>query len=363
MLQTSLDMIAFNPYVASISKLLLSKCIELLAYDYTTDVLQRSLKLLNALTVNPATQNGLINEELAYLSQIFESLLLGSIDNLTPPFPNSNGNFDIKMDLSQTQNQFYNTNGNQFQQPPTTVGFVQDDLIKNFKPESYKTEEQEINAIKKECEDFLMMMDTNEIVIKKEEQADLGGDAQLLGGIDELPIYTNTDRYNAPDGPEIGDDVSIKISEVSSEPEPKPDVEPKTKLMTLKCDFSLIEEICRTIGLCAGQWGLFEQHLTYRLSKRMDILMENKSNLGSIEFYETIYRLASGLWSLGEYAFRELTVHFDKIDPQTAPEYLVPVFNVSFSVHSLSLSLIFLFFIPITESSFIFTRQKRCIFV
>lgn len=329
-------MIAFNPYIASISKLLLSKCIELLAYDYTTDVLQRSLKLLNALTVNPATQNGLISEELAYLSQIFEGLLLGSIVNLTPQFANPNSNvnqnFDIKMDI--TQNQFYNTNGNQFQlqQPPTqsSDGFVQDDLlIKNFKPETYKTEEQAINAIKKECEDFLMMMDTNEIVIKKEEQADLGGDAQLLGGIDELPLYTNNDRYNAQDGPEVGDDVSIKISEVSSEPEQKPDVEPKVKLMTLKCDFSLIEEVCRTIGLCAGQWGLFEQHLTYRLSKRVDILMENKNNLGLIEFYETIFRLASGLWSLGEYAFRELTVHLDKIDPQNAPDYLVPVFNVS----------------------------------
>ncbi|XP_063696508.1 uncharacterized protein LOC134827677 [Culicoides brevitarsis] len=308
----ALDIVAFNPQIGPILKLLLGKCIELLAFDYTEDLLLRSCKFLNALTVNPFSQNGQINDELAYLSQIFDNLLLGP--PLEVKFEDQGASDNIKIENS---GDFSQNNGDSL--------LPSEDLLKDFKVENVQT-------IKKECEDFFMMMDTSETVIKKEEQADLIGDAgQLLGGIDELPLYSsNSDtRFNAQGQPSpdmAEDDVSIKISEVSSEPDTKPTNSFRTKVTTVKCNFGVVEELCRTIGLCAGHWGHLEQHLTYLLAKRAERLVQDKSIISFEEYGETLYRITCALWSLGEYAFRELTVHLDKIDPSIVPEYCTKVF-------------------------------------
>lgn len=328
--EMALEIVAFSPQIAPILKLLLGKCVELLAFEYTEDVLGRSLQFLNALTVNPFTQNGPIMEELAYLSQIFESLLLGPAldvkyeeqngipnEQLQQQHPPETIKLEASHDFPQTVTQ------------QTEALLPAEDLLKDFKVENEQ-------IIKKECEDFFMMMDTSETVIKKEEQADLIGDAgQLLGGIDELPLYaSNTDtRFpvstNVPGqiSPEMAeDDVSIKISEVSSEPEIKPSDSFKTKLTTAKCSFSVVEDLCRTIGLCAGHWGHLEQHLTYLMAKRVEKLSQDRTLITFEEYCEALYRTASGLWSLGEYPFRELTIHLDKVDPGIVPEYLNLVF-------------------------------------
>lgn len=55
-------------------------------------------------------------------------------------------------------------------------------------------------------------------------------------------------------------------------------------------------------------------------------MSQDKAMISFEEYCESLYRIASGMWSLGEYAFRELTVHLDKIDPAIAPDYLNFVF-------------------------------------
>lgn len=333
--EVALEIVTFSPQIGPILKLLLGKCVELLAYEYTEDVLNRSLRFLSALAANPYSQNGQINEELSYLSQIFESLLLGpSLDVKYDDQCVTNGLTNEQLQQQQDQQQQPDTikleHSDEFQQCQQAESLLPaEDLLKDFKVESDQ-------IIKKECEDFFMMMDTSETVIKKEEQADLIGDAgQLLGGLDELPLYAS--NTNAPFSasnnvqgqitPEMADDdVSIKISEVSSEPEIRPPETPKMKLTTVKCHFNVVENLCRTIGMCAGHWGYLEQHLTYLMSKRVDKLSQDKAVISIEEYWESLYRIVSGLWSLGEYSFRELTIYFDKIDPAIVPEYLNLVF-------------------------------------
>uniref|UniRef100_A0A336MWW2 CSON005369 protein n=1 Tax=Culicoides sonorensis TaxID=179676 RepID=A0A336MWW2_CULSO len=320
----AMEIVSFNPQIGPLLKLLLGKCIELLAFEYTEEILKRSLKFLNALTVNPFTQNGKIGEELAYLSQVFESLLLGPC--LEIKYEEQNTRTDqIQTEPIKMENSTEYTQPQNQQQPESML--PDEDLLKDFKVENEQ-------IIKKECEDFFMMMDTSETVIKREEQADLIGDAgQLLGGIDELPLYANNDRFptnNCQDqnSHEMAeDDVSIKISEVSSEPEIKASESVKMKLTSVKCNFNQVDDICRAIGLCAGHWGHLEQHLTYNLSKRIEKLAQDKMMISIDEYYDTLYRLVCGLWSLGEFAFRELIPYFDKIDPTTVPEYLTLAFN------------------------------------
>lgn len=282
--------------------------------------------------MNPYSQNGQITEELSYLSQIFESLLLGPTPEVK--YEDQCGIINERLQQQQEQQQQSETIkleiSNEFPQSPTqqTESLLpSEDLLKGFKVESDQ-------IIKKECEEFFMMMDTSETAIKKEEQTDLIGDAgQLLGGLDELPLYASNTNAPFPASnnaqgqitPEMADDdVSIKISEVSSEPEIKPSDSPKLKLTTAKCHFNVVEDLCRTIGLCAGHWGHLEQHLTYLMSKRVEKLSQEK--MSCPEYWESLYRIVCGLWSLGEYAFRELTIYFEKINPLIAPEYLNLVF-------------------------------------
>lgn len=300
LVHTILDIVGSNPHVALVAKLLLNKCIEMLAFEYSEEILSQTLQLLNAIVQNPGTQTGQFSNEISYLSQIFEALLLGATKELK--YEEETGHFPVKMELHHLEEDEGLVNAF-----PT----IQQELIGNLKSEA---DYPHFNEIKKECEDLFIMMDTSELnsSVKKEDQ------------IDSNVLHLD-DFYGNQHQQEVADDVSVKISDVSSEPdEPPKDV--KAKLVTLKIPLQFLDDLCRTTGLCAGHWGNFEQELTYYLVKRLEEFFKQVTQWSTEEF-EFIFRIAQGLWALGEFCFRELTPFLEKIDPQTAPDYLINVFN------------------------------------
>lgn len=312
--EMAFEIVSGNPHTALITKMLLAKVIEMLAFEYSDTTLQRSLKLLNSLTMNPTTRSGLFDEELNQLGHIFEGLLIGAPNEIGFGQPTEAG-YPVKMELQTVDDTMCGT----FQ--TETLQHVQGDLMEMKTEPDYPN----FSQIKKECEDFLMMMDTNVMSIKKEEGQVEQGNAQLLSGIDELPLYSSGGQMQV-EQQELADDVSIRISEVSSEPPDKNDKDVQTKILTLNCDLRFIEDLCHTIGLCASQWGRVEQQLAYLLSKRLEAFFSSRSFLNLLDF-EFIYRMVNGLWSLGDYAFREVTPYLEKLEPGMCPDYLITVFN------------------------------------
>lgn len=313
----ALEIVANSPHIASITKMLLTKIIEMLAFEYSDNTLLRSLKLLNSLVTNPVTQTGNYDEELDHIGHIFEGLLIGTSSEIGYGQEAATAaSYPVKMELQAVDDTLCGT----FQ--TETLQHVQENLMEMKTEPDYPNYSQ----IKKECEDFLMMMDSNVMSIKKEEGQVEQGNAQLLSGIDELPIYSSTGQMQV-EQPEIADDVSIRISEVSSEPDVTEKLDnPQTKLLTLNCDLRFMEELCKTFGLCSSHWGRVEQQLTYLLSKRLEVFFTNRNCFTLIDM-EFIYRIMSGLWSLGDYAFREILPYLEKLDPLICPDYLINIFN------------------------------------
>lgn len=71
--------------------------------------------------------------------------------------------------------------------------------------------------------------------------------------------------------------------------------------------------------------------------------------------YEWIVRAARVLWAIGDFAFRELTIYFEKIDTFQTPEWIQCHFNVNI------LKLVFvllLFYVYILDCCYICTWSK-----
>ncbi|XP_053675399.1 uncharacterized protein LOC128725663 [Anopheles nili] len=73
----AIDVLQYNAHTPSLMKLLLTKAIEMLGFEYTEDTLRRSLEYLEALVQNCHVAHSDLTLELSLLSQLFVNLLLG----------------------------------------------------------------------------------------------------------------------------------------------------------------------------------------------------------------------------------------------------------------------------------------------
>ncbi|KFB45239.1 hypothetical protein ZHAS_00013076 [Anopheles sinensis] len=73
----AIDILQYNQHTPSLMKLLLTKAIEMLGFEYTEDTLRRSLEYLEALVQSYHVAHSELTLELSLLSQLFVNLLLG----------------------------------------------------------------------------------------------------------------------------------------------------------------------------------------------------------------------------------------------------------------------------------------------
>uniref|UniRef100_A0A182QPP0 Uncharacterized protein n=1 Tax=Anopheles farauti TaxID=69004 RepID=A0A182QPP0_9DIPT len=74
---TAIDILQYNQHTPSLMKLLLTKAIEMLGFEYTEETLRRALEYLEALVQNCHVAHSDLTLELSLLSQLFVNLLLG----------------------------------------------------------------------------------------------------------------------------------------------------------------------------------------------------------------------------------------------------------------------------------------------
>uniref|UniRef100_A0A182JYA0 Uncharacterized protein n=1 Tax=Anopheles christyi TaxID=43041 RepID=A0A182JYA0_9DIPT len=74
---TAIDILQYNQHTPSLMKLLLTKAIEMLGFEYTEETLRRALEYLEALVQNCHVAHSDLTLELSLLSQLFVNLLVG----------------------------------------------------------------------------------------------------------------------------------------------------------------------------------------------------------------------------------------------------------------------------------------------
>ncbi|XP_058453251.1 uncharacterized protein LOC131431507 [Malaya genurostris] len=381
--EEAVGILTTNPHVPSLMKLLLTKAIEMLGFEYTENTLIRSLQFLEAVVMNDHVSHSDLTLELSLLSQIFVSLLLGA------PNTGDQARFIPAQQLSlelQSQNQQLqplsmapNGTDTSLGSVPTAEtnmdhiqsGFNQSSLISmnvlnnnltgpsedSNNSNSNATEELlrsiehikegpdgiDINNIKDEYEALFSMVqglgkqetgDDQENVsendgfqIKTEFGSEFDTSSHNFMIQQSAPVAEDAANYEIKqehdtklklEDPE--EDVSLQMSESTGGEviNPNSTTLESENIVTLMCSDHLVDHVCRVIGLCSSKWGFVEQECTFLLVDRLQRYFDDKKH--STLDYIWFSRMLRGLWSLGEFAFRELSPYFEQIDPDSVVE-------------------------------------------
>ncbi|XP_055543921.1 uncharacterized protein LOC129729397 [Wyeomyia smithii] len=104
--EEAIEILSSNPHVPSLMKLLLTKVIEMLGFEYAENTLTRSLQFIEALVRNYHVAHSDLTLELSLLSQIFVNLLLGPPSLVNAKFvPSQQLNLDLQPQSHASQQQ------------------------------------------------------------------------------------------------------------------------------------------------------------------------------------------------------------------------------------------------------------------
>lgn len=306
----ALKILSNSCHVAGLVKHFLIKWIDMIAISYTNNILDKSIGYLEAILRNPYTVNSDMNIELKHVCQLLSSLLVGSINDEV----RENGHYtELEHDPSEyatydsnivsydgNNGIIDNNNGINIDEISSDSNMKFDEnnamLIENFSMESEKTGRTLRDELIEGFEDY-----TVKAKLENHEEAskDSTESTRSTGGRNDIE-----DEFNA-----------LLSTNCAS---------------TIKCTENYVDAVCKLIGMCGSKWLGIEHYLTVliisevenylKINKRITGKQLNKAS--SIRLiilfitldYEWLGRLVKGLWSLGEFSFRELLVFFEKVE-------------------------------------------------
>ncbi|GAB0090950.1 uncharacterized protein DMENIID0001_057350 [Sergentomyia squamirostris] len=359
----SMVMVASNPYMGCIVKLLLNKCTELLSFEYKQDTLRRAMELLVTLSRNPFARDAEITAEIYYLCQVLVCVLLGPA-NQEAFSADLNPSGDFQTNLDFTFHGYHSENGHQvnvttIENPHAAV--VDENLlstIAGIKSETSLYNGIDITDIKNECEAVFIMMDNNGLEMKRQHQVTLPEQSNIVGikseimdtfdqyngGSAELMDYQcesqnqmcfkQEDTFGASCTPAAVADVNPTVTEVTpAEQNTQPECdfwreEECGVITTQMCDFDCVEMVCQCLGRLGSVWGLAERRCCNLIRARLKEFFNRGCLLLHWEF-EWVVRAFRAMWALGENPFREFSVYLERIDPISTPEWVLHEFHVA----------------------------------
>lgn len=277
-LEMALNILSTSPHIAGLVKHFLIKWIDMIAVNYSNNILNRSIKFLLAIIRNPYTCNSDMNIELKHVCQLLVNLLVGSIndeirenghDNDLEPEASEYSTYDSNIVSYENNGIIDNNNGmnldDHLSSDSNMKAFDESNgvLMENFSIESEKIG----RTLKDElCEGFDTQSDSS-----SKHKLDNHEDASK----DSASSRSLTGRND------IEDEFNALLSTNCAS--------------TIKCDDSYVEAICEMIGMCATKWSGVENYLTilivsevenfFKINKR--VKMENgKSKITQVQpFY------------------------------------------------------------------------------
>lgn len=295
----ALNILSSSPHIAGLAKHFLIKWIDMIAVNYSSNILNRSLKFLSAIIRNPYTSNSDMNIELKHVCQLLVNLLVGSITDEI----RENGH-DNELEQEASEYSTYDSH---------IVSYGDNGIIDNnngmnldemSSDSNMKAFDESNGAL---MENFSMETDKPGRTLKDE----------LLEGFSTQSVNSSKIKLeNHEDGSR-----SSKDSASSRSLTGRNDIEDEFNALlstncasTMKCDNSNVEAICEMMGLCAAKWTGVENYLTILIISEVENFFKITKRVKMEADYEWLGRVARGLWCLGEFPFREFLMFFEKID-------------------------------------------------
>uniref|UniRef100_A0A182M638 Uncharacterized protein n=1 Tax=Anopheles culicifacies TaxID=139723 RepID=A0A182M638_9DIPT len=353
---TAIDILQYNQHTPSLMKLLLTKAIEMLGFEYTEETLRRALEYLEALVQNCHVSHSDLTLELSLLSQLFVNLLLDGADGIDLNIKDEyEALFSIVQGLGKQEGVDEGIVGSESLAEGVVEGFQ---VKTEFDPEAYDAnasnfiEQQAAGSVVGtggHSEHTATLHDpgmlTNEMLNSLAASAAAAAaaaantmDAAVNNDVTMFDIKPDTSKSKIDTGtpPTMIDadpeeNVSLPMTESSDGGgevnNPNSTTLESENITTLICEDYLVDSVCRVIGLCASKWGFVEQECTFLLVERLQRYFQERKTV-TID-YNWLSRIFRGLWAVGEFALRELMPYFYHIDSQTIPEYLIPHFSAA----------------------------------
>lgn len=232
-----------SPHIAGLVKHFLIKWIDMIAVQYSVNILNRSIKFLLAIIRNPYACNSDMNIELKHVCQLLVNLLVGSIndevrenghDNELEPEASEYSTYDTNIVSYDGNNGLINNGMNldEMSSDSNMKAFDESNgvLMENFSMESEKTG----RTLKDELTEGFETQSDHSSKHKLENHED--------GSKDSASSRSLTGRND------IEDEFNALLSTNCAS--------------TMKCDDTHVEAICEMIGMCGAKWSGMENYLT-----------------------------------------------------------------------------------------------------
>ena len=311
----ALNIISTSPHVTGLVRHFLMMWINKIALNYSTNMLNRSMLFLSALIRNPYSYNNDMNTELKHVCQLLTNLLVGSVNDEI--MENGHDN-EIASD--------YPTYDPSIVTFDSSNGIMENDKDLNLNDLSTESNMDTFD----ESNGIIMENHMNYNSDYEPHEKDLG--EELLEGFELVhhPPNPKLKLENHEEGSKDSTTSTRSLVEKTDEEE-----ELNFEFSTKKCDKKYVDTVCEMFGMCAAKWSGVENLLTILLINEVENYFKINKKMRSEEDYEWLQRIIRGLWSLGEFAFREMLVYFEKIDTESAlcPAYFTNYLNVSINVY------------------------------
>lgn len=225
-----LRIVSVSPHIVGFLRHFLNKWIDLIAFDYTNNILDRCLQFLEALIRNPCTVDSHMNRELKYLCQLLVSLLAGP-------------------DIEDNQEDHH-------QEYPDTLDpaylYMTGDIHKEEPFEHDSNSFMGMNGMSMNTYDF-----------NSQEN-----------------FITPAPESHTEDNLELVDNTTANFSEKCDEDFPNDLL--NYKLPTKMCDDEYVDQICKVLGMCSVKWGGVESLCSYLLINKVEnFFATNKAEISS----------------------------------------------------------------------------------
>lgn len=248
--EAALNILSSSCHVAGLVKHFLIKWIDMIAVNYTSNILDRSIEYMEAILRNPYTVNSDMNIELKHICQLLSSLLAGSINDEV----RENGHYQLELEPETSEYATYdsnivsydgnngiidNNNGMNLDEISSDSNMKFDEnnamLIENFSMESEKTGRTLRDELLEGFEEFVTKVKTE----NHEETSKDSASSRSQSGRNDIE-----DEFNA-----------LLSTNCAS---------------TIKCSENYVDSVVKLIGMCASKWYGIENYLTILLISEVE---------------------------------------------------------------------------------------------
>lgn len=263
----ALSILSSSPHIAGLVKHFLIKWVDMIAVNYSSNILDRSINFLLAIVRNPYTCNSDMNIELKHVCQLLVNLLVGSIndeirenghDNELEPETSEYSTYDNSNIVSYDGNNgiIDNNNGMNLDEMSNDSNMKAFDesngmLMENFSMESEKVGRTSGRTLKDELTEGFETQSVDSSRLKLENHEDASKDSassRSLTGRNDIE-----DEFNA-----------LLSTNCAS---------------TIKCEDDSVEAICELIGMCAAKWSGVENYLTILIISEVENFFKSNKRL------------------------------------------------------------------------------------